>query len=175
MKLARSYSYIVRAYTHEVHPYNHLGHPLQSQLVHFNRQLKQIIQTLRLRLRLRHILTPNVDTMPLDQNRTSLRPLLNRRLQTVFEIFLMRSVLNNRNLHRVKVSQVAQLPAALGDFHASGAASRDSLDLLDLVHGEDVLVGALLAGLAQQRDQHRPLGVRVNAAAGVARGESCKE
>jgi hypothetical protein len=140
--------------------------------MHFNRQLEQIIQTLRLRLRLRDILTPNVNTMPLNQYRTSLRPLLDSRLQTLFQILLVRSVLNNRDLHRVKVSQISQLPSAFCDFHASSSSARDSLDLLDLVHGEDVFV-SLLSALAQKSDEHRPLRVRVNAAAGVARGESC--
>ena len=54
-------------------------------------------------------------------------------------------------------------------------AAGDALDLLDLVHREDVLVGALLASLTQQSDEHRPLRVCVNAAAGVARRESRKE
>jgi hypothetical protein len=140
--------------------------------MHLNRQLEQIIQTLRLRLRLRNILPPNVNTMPLNQHRTSLRPLLDSRLKTLFQILLVRSILNDRDLHRVKVSQIAQLPSALGDFHASSSSARDSLDLLDLVHGEDVFV-SLLSALAQKSDEHRPLRVRVNAAAGVARGESC--
>jgi hypothetical protein len=149
--------------------------PLKPQLVHLHSQLEQIVQTLRLRLRLRHILAPNVNTVPLDQHRASLRPLPNRRLQTVLQILLVRSVLNNRDLHRVEVAQVPQFPPALGDFHAARSAAGDSLDLLDLVHREHVLVGALLAGFAEEGNENRPLRVCVDAAAGVARGEGCEE
>ena len=149
--------------------------PLKSQLVHLNSQLEQIVQTLRLRLRLRHVLAPNVHAVPLDQHRARLRPLPDRSLQTILQVLLVRGVLDNRDLHRVEVAQVAQFPSALGDFHAPCSAAGDALDLLDLVHREDVLVGALLASLTQQSDEHRPLRVCVNAAAGVARRESRKE
>jgi hypothetical protein len=122
--------------------------PLESQLVHLHSQLEQVVQTLRLRLRLRHILAPNVHAMPLDQHRASLRELLNRRLQTILQVLLVRRVLDNRDLHRVEVAQVSKLPSALGDFHAPRSAAGDALDLLDLVHREHVLVGALLASFA---------------------------
>jgi hypothetical protein len=149
--------------------------PLEPQLVHLHSQLEQVVQTLRLRLRLSHILAPNVNTMPLDQHRARLRPLPNRRLQTILQIFLVRSVLNNRNLHRVEVAQVAELSSALGDFHAARSAAGDALDLLDLVHRKHVLVGALLPGFAEEGDEHRPLRVCVDTAAGVAGGEGCEE
>lgn len=143
--------------------------------MHLNSQLEQVVQTLRLRLRLRHILAPDVHAMPLDQHRASLRPLPNRRFQAVLQILLVRRVLDDRDLHRVEEAQVSQLPAALGDFHAARPAARDAFDLLDLVHREHILVGALLARLAQQRHEHRPLRVCVDAAAGVARRESREE
>ena len=149
--------------------------PLKSQLVHLNSQLEQIVQTLRLRLRLRHVLAPNVHAVPLDQHRARLRPLPDRSLQTILQVLLVRGVLDNRDLHRVEVAQISQFPPALGDFHAARSAAGDSLDLLDLVHREHVLVGALLAGFTEEGDENRPLRVCVDAAAGVARGEGCEE
>jgi hypothetical protein len=169
----RCYTAPDRMYTFIIHTCSRL--PLQPQLVHLHSQLEQIVQTLRLRLRLRHILAPNVDTMPLDQHRARLGPLPNRRLQTVLQVLLVRCVFDNRNLHRVEVAQVAELSSALGDFHAPRSAAGDSLDLLDLVHREHVLVGTLLAGFAEQSNEHRPLRVCVDAAPGVARGEGCQE
>ena len=103
--------------------------------------------------------------MPPNQDSIRVRVLLHSLLQTLSQILLVRRVLDNGYPQAIVVAQVALLAAALGD----------ALDLLDLVHREDVLVGALLASLTQQSDEHRPLRVCVNAAAGVARRESRKE
>lgn len=156
--------------------HNHTLHPLQPQPVHLHRQLKQIIQTLTLRFRLLDILAPNIDPMPLDQHRTRLGPLLNRLLQRILQVLLVRSILDNRDLHRVEVAQVACFAPALEDLRAARAAARDAFDLLDLFHGEDVgAVGVLVAGFADEGYEDGPLGVRMDTAAGAALGEGCHE
>lgn len=106
--------------------------------MHPNRQLEQIIQRLTLRLRLRNILAPDIDAVSTDKNCARLWPLLNGFLERVFQILFVGGVLDDRNLERVVEAKVADLSASFGDFVAAGPATGDTLDLLDLVDGEDV-------------------------------------
>jgi hypothetical protein len=88
--------------------------PWQPQLLHFDRQLKNIVDTLALRLRLVHVispnisasrqqsiphqstLTPNLHSMPLDQYRITVWIFLHGRLKTLPQVLLMRRVLDDR-------------------------------------------------------------------------------
>lgn len=79
------------------YPSDPLLHPSQPQPPHLHRQLKQIIQTLRLRLGLHHILSPHIHAMPSDQHRARLGPLLDRPIQRVPQILLVRGILDDRD------------------------------------------------------------------------------
>lgn len=75
----------------------------------------------------------------------------------------MRRVLNDGDPQRIVVPQVTDLAEPLAK----------ALDLLNVVDLKDAAVVALC--LEQQRDQHGPVGVRVDAAAGAAAGEGREE
>jgi hypothetical protein len=94
--------------------------------------------------------------MPPYKHRIRIGILLHGGLEALCEILLVRRVLDNGDPQAVKVSQVADLVAALG-------YALDLLDLLDL----KAYVGPEVA-LDQQRDEDGPLRVRVDAAAGAA-------
>mgnify|MGYP005989103839 CR=1 FL=1 len=76
----------------------------------------------------------------------------------------MGSVLDNGDSQRIVISQVARL----------GHALAKTLDLLNVVNLKDLVFAGTL-GFEEQRDQHGPLGVGVDAAAGVAACESGEE
>lgn len=86
------------------------------------------------------------------QDSVGVRILVHGLLQASREILLERSVLDDRNLEGVEEAQ-----------HALPLASRNTLDLLNVADLE-ASVGTLLA-LDQERHQHGPLRVRVDAAA----------
>ena len=94
--------------------------------------------------------------MPPNQNSIRVRVRLHSLFQTLPQILLVRRVLDDGYPQTIVVAQVALLAAALGD-------ALDLLDLLDL----EARVFTEVA-LNEQRDQHRPLRVRVDAAAGAA-------
>lgn len=138
--------------------------------MHLNRQPKQVIQTLRLRLCLRNILPPHIHPMPSDQHRTRLRPLDNRLFQRIPQILLVRRIVNNRDPHRIEEAQITQFTTPLGDFGRAVAASGDAFDLLDLGYAEDGGGGVrgLLGGAAEEGHEDGPLRVRVDTAARAA-------
>ena len=78
-----------------------LFHPSQPKPMHLHRQLKQIIQTLTLRLRLRDILAPHVDTMSPHQHRARFGKLFDRSFQRLPQIFFVRRILNDRYAQRI--------------------------------------------------------------------------
>ena len=148
--------------------------------MHFHRKLEQIIQSLRLRLRLRHILTPHIHPVPPDQHSARLRPLLNCLLQRLPQILFVRCIVDDGNPHGIEVAQVTDFAAAFCDLGTTGAATGDAFDLLDLVDAEDrVGLGVcrigLKSGFADQSHEDGPLGVSVDAAAGVAMCECCQK
>jgi hypothetical protein len=121
--------------------------PRQSQPMHPDRQLKDVIQTFTLRLRLRHVVPPDISVtpsahsttsppkrpkhshpMPPDQNRISIRVLPHRPLQPRRQILLKRRILNNRHHQRIMKSESPLLPFTSGN-------SLDLLDVADLEAG----------------------------------------
>lgn len=75
----------------------------------------------------------------------------------------MRRVLDDRNPQRIMISQVAHFAEPFAK----------ALDLLNVVNLKDL--AAVTPGLEQQRNEHGPVGVRVDAAAGAAAGEGGEE
>lgn len=110
------------------------------------------------------VVTPDVDTVPSDQHSISIGILLHRLLKILSQVLLMGSVLDDRNPESVVVSQVTLL----------SHTAAEALDLLDIVDLED-LVFARALGLKEESDEDGPLGVSVDAAAGVAAGECGEE
>ena len=94
--------------------------------------------------------------MPPNQDSIRVRVLLHSLLQTLSQILLVRRVLDTGYPQSIVVAQVALLAAALGD----------ALDLLDLLNFETCVFAEV--ALDEECDQHGPLRVRVDAAAGAA-------
>lgn len=135
--------------------------PRKTKLVHLNRQLEKVIETLTLRLRLVDIITPHIDAMTPHQDGIRIRILLHSSLKILRQVLLMRRVLNNRNTQRIMVSQVTHLPHALAK----------TFNLLNVVDLED----AAALCLEEQGDEDGPVGVGVDAATGAAAGEGGEE
>ena len=119
---------------------------------------------LALRLGLVDVVPPDIYAMSPNQHGIGIRILFHSLLKILGQILLMRGVLNDRDPERVMIPQVALLRHP----------PPEALDLLDVVDLKDFILTWTL-GLEQQRDEHGPLGVRVDAAAGVAAGEGCEE
>lgn len=90
-----------------------------------------------------------------DQNSIGVRIFLHRLLQASRQVFLERSVLDNRDTERIVEAQ-----------HALPPATWDALDLLDVVNLK--ASSRALHPLDQERHQHCPLRVRVDGAEGSA-------
>lgn len=99
-----------------------------------------------------------------NQHRIRIRVFIHRRLQAIRQILLKRRILNHRNPQRIMVPQIPRLLEP----------PPKPLDLLNIINLKDVRLRRP-ALLQQQRDQHRPLRVRVDAAPGVALVERRQE
>lgn len=111
-----------------------------------------------------NIIAPYIDAMPADEDSIRIRVLVHGLLEELGEVLLMGRVLDDGDAQRVVVAQV---PGLL-------EAAAEALDLLDVVDLEDLVVTAPLR-LEQQRHQHGPLRVRVDAAPGAAPREGREE
>lgn len=119
---------------------------------------------LALSLCLVNIIAPDVNTMSSNQHGIRVGMFLHGSLQVLSQILLVGSILNNGDSQRIVISQVARL----------GHALAKTLDLLNVVNLKDLVLAGTL-GLEEQRHQHSPLGVGVDAAAGVAACEGGEE
>ena len=86
-----------------------------------------------------HIIAPDIDTMPPNQDSIRVREVVHSFLKTVSQVLLVRRVLDNRNPQPVKVAKVALLASSL----------RNTLDLLDLLDLETC--GGAEVALHEQR------------------------
>lgn len=109
------------------------------------------------------IIAPDIDAMSADEDSISVRVLVHGFLEELGEVLLVGRVLDDGDAQRVVVAEVPRLLEA----------AAEALDLLDVVDLEHLAVSAL--GLEQQRHQHRPLRVRVDAAPGAAPREGREE
>lgn len=87
--------------------------------MHLDRQLKQIIQTLALRLRLRHVFAPNVDAVPPHKHGASLWPFFDCLSQRISKVFFVSSILNDRYLQSIIVAQVSNFATAFSNLIAA--------------------------------------------------------
>lgn len=111
-----------------------------------------------------YIVSPNIDTMSANEDGIRVGILIHGLLEKLGQILLVGSVFNHGDAQSVVVVEVARLlePAT------------KALDLLDVVDLKHLVVSGAL-GLEEQRHQHGPVRVRVDAAAGAALGEGGQE
>lgn len=122
------------------------------------------ISPLALSLGLVHVVSPDVDTVTSDQDGVGIRILLHGLLEILGQVLLMRGILNDGDPQRVVIAQVPLL----------GHAPPEALDLLNVVDLKHLVLARPLS-LEEQRHEDCPLGVRVDAAAGVAAGKGREE
>ncbi len=115
-------------------------------------------------LRLMYVVAPYVNAVSADEDSIRIGMLVHGLLEELGKVLLVSRVLDDGDAQRVVVAEVSRLlePAA------------EALDLLDVVDLEH-LVTARALRLEQQRHEHRPLRVGVNAASGPAPGEGGEE
>ena len=142
-----------------------IAEPRDSQLSHLDGQLEQVIQTLAHGFRLVDVLAPHIDAMPPHQHGKGIRELLHGLLHELGQILLVRRVLDDGDAQRIMVAQVPLL----------AEAAAEALDLLDVVDLKDAARRGAGCSLKEERDEDGPLRMSVNAAAGVAAGESSEE
>lgn len=143
----------------------YLTNPRNPQLLHLHRELEQVVQALAHRLRLVHIVAPDIDAMPPHKHCKRVGEFLHGLLHELGKILLVRRVLDNGDPQRVVVPKVAHL----------AEAAPEALDLLNVVDLEDAAAGPVGGGLEDEGDEDGPVRVRVDAAAGVAAREGGEE
>jgi hypothetical protein len=115
-------------------------------------------------LRLVNILAPHVDAMSTNKNGVRVGVLVHGLLEVLGEVLLVGCVLDDGDAQGVVVAEV---PGPL-------EPAAETLDLLNVIDLEQAVLARGLP-LQQQRHEHRPLRVRVDAAPCPALGEGGQE
>lgn len=112
------------------------------------------------------VIPPHVNAVPTDEDGIRIRVLVHGLLEKLGQVLLVGGVLDNGDAEGVVVPQIALLAVPLPE----------SLDLLDVVDLEELGVAAgRCRRLEDEGDEHGPVRVGVDAAAGAALGKGGEE